>query len=106
LNGCVYPDGEKEQILPPFDTLYLVSNLPFGHAMNLKFENFWKNSSTEPIYYRLYKLNPETYEEEEMLKDWEQESAFFDVKSWEFKEVAGATKDHQVASVAWIYSLY
>lgn len=89
-NGSIVTVGEEiTHVIDPHisPTLVLVHYRYLGRT-HTPFEDIWKHNGDEPVYFLFYRLNPETYEEEEAIADWGEDSIFFEERSW-YKEYGG-----------------
>ena len=86
--SLVTDEEEITHIIDPLisSTLVLVHYRYLGRT-HTPFEDIWKHNGDEPIYFRFYRLNPET-DEEEVIADWGEDSIFFEERSW-YKEYGG-----------------
>ncbi len=81
-SGRLYTFGEVRYIIdvdsrPYYNILYIVEDRYMERTKMHPFQAIWKTPNDEIVYCKLYRLNPNTYEEEELLGEWE------DPQKWE-----------------------
>ncbi len=107
-NGSIVPGGEEiTHVIESFSRPKLAPYLFLGRT-DTPFDDIWKHSGDESIYFRLYRLNPETYEEEGLMADWGEDSIFVQEKSWRMEyggEEHYDEDNHPVDFIKWTFSL-
>lgn len=87
-NGSMYTFGEIRYIISEDSLLGLIEHryLNMEEKNYPVFDNIWETPDNETIYCKLYRVNPDTYKEEELLAEWNSsqsdESSLFNAKSW------------------------
>ena len=105
--GGIYAEGDMEHyICYPQVGFFLFSDnyLP---KTNTPFEYLWNRYDKQNLKCKLYRMNPDTSEDEELLAEWGCGSPFFNEDSWSLESYQGYyhNETELITICQWTFSL-